>query len=127
MKKSILFLLFAFLLHADNSYYEKGDLVQLQKMNTPRDANSSATHYYMDTNGHKMGVTDELLVQCKVGINCTNLLAQFKLTNISKLSDTIFVVKINALDDIFSVSRKLFESGAVTFAHPNFIKERKLR
>jgi len=113
--------------YASESYYENGKLVELQNTYSSRSFNDSSIKYYKTAAGKKVGITDQLLVQCKKSVNCPNLLDTFNLSNYSKLSDDIFIVKIENRDNIFSVSRALFESGMVEFAHPNFIKARKKR
>lgn len=125
--KKLIILLFAILLNADSSYYDRGELVELQKMKVLRTADSNGIEYFKTRSGQKIGITDEILIQCKVGIDCIALLNQFNLSNVSKVTDTIIVVKITDYDNIFSLSRELYESGKVEFAHPNFIKERRLR
>ncbi len=113
--------------YANDSYYSNGQLVELQNIHSSRSASGSYIDYYKTANGQKVGITDDILVQCKEEVNCTQLLNQFNLTNYTKLTDKIFIIKIQDYDNIFSVSRALFESQKVKFAHPNFIKERKQR
>ncbi len=127
MKKLLVLSLFALLLNADSSYYEKGELVELQKINESRNLDDKAFDYFTNRNGKKVGLSDELLVQCKESIDCKVLLSKFNLSEISQITDTIFVIKIKNQDNIFLLSRELFESGDVEFAHPNFLKERRLR
>jgi len=140
MKIILLMLLSIFSLsYANESYYENGKLVELHNIYSSSDANDSSIKYYKkDFNtspikyyktvtGKKVGVTDQLLVQCIESVNCPELLDTFNLSNYSKLSNTIFIVKIKNGDNIFSVSKALFESKEVEFAHPNFIKEKRKR
>jgi len=113
--------------YADESYYKNGKLVELQNTHISRSSNHSSTSYYKTASGKSVGVTDQLLVQCKRSVSCPKLLATFDLLNYSKLSDTIFVVKVENGDNVFSVSRALFESNKVLFSHPDFTKERRKR
>ena len=113
--------------YANESYYKNGKLIKLQNIYISRSINRSGIDYYKTANGQKVGITDEILVQCKEGISCSKLLHDFNLKSYSKLTDRIFIVKIEDYDSIFDISRKLFESGNVEFAHPNFIKERQRR
>ena len=125
--------------YANESYYKNGKLVELQNIYSSsdfnnssikhykQDSNSSSIKYYKTLTGNKVGITDQVLVQCSESVNCPELLDNFNLSNYSKLSDKIFVVKIENGDNVFSISRLLFESTKVEFAHPNFIKERKRR
>jgi len=129
MEKLLLLAAFTSLVNADNSYYVKGELVELQKMATERSiaVNENSLEYFTTKSGKKLAITDEILTKCKVGIDCMELFSKFNLKNISQISDTIFVIKIEDYNNIFSLSRELYESGDVEFAHPNFIKERRLR
>lgn len=77
--------------------------------------------------GQKIGVTDEILIQCKKEFSCLALFSKFNIINYSQLTDKIFIIKIEDYDNVFSLSRRLFETGKVEFSHPNFIKERKKR
>lgn len=113
--------------YANASYYENGKLVELENIHSSRSVNGSYIEYYKNANGQKVGITDDILVQCNEGVDCPSVLNQFNLTDYKKLTDKIFVVKIQDYDNIFSVSRALFESKKVKFAHPNFIKERQRR
>ena len=140
MKIILLILLGLFSIsYANESYYKNGKLVELQNIYSSSEANDLSIKYYKKSfndlpikyyktvTGNKVGVTDQLLVQCSKSINCPELLDTFDLLNYSKLSDTIFIVTIENGDDIFSVSKSLFESKKVEFAHPNFIKEKRRR
>ena len=113
--------------YANESYYKNGKLVELQNTHSKRSFSDSSINYYKTVSGKKVGVTNQLLVQCKASVNCTELLYSFSLVNHAKLSDKIFVIKIENGDNIFSVSRALFESKKVEFSHPDFIKERRKR
>jgi len=90
-------------------------------------SNDTGLEYFTTKHGQKIGITDEILIKCKDGIDCTELLSRFNLEGVSKITDTIFLVKISDTNDMFSLSRELFETGDVEFAHPNFVKERRLR
>ncbi len=127
MKRLALLMMTAILANAESSFYERGELTQLEKITSSRSADNSGIEYYKTQNGQKVGITDEILVKCKSGIDCNALLAKFNLTDISNVTETILLVKIKEYDDIFSVCRELFESEKVEFAHPNFIKQRRLR
>ncbi len=122
--------------HANESYYKNGKLVELKNIysfigvnDSPikHSKSKSSIKYYKTITGKKVGVTNQLLVKCKELVNCPMLLDTFNLLNYSKLSDTIFIVTIKKGGNVFSVSRTLFESTEVEFAHPNFVKERRKR
>jgi hypothetical protein len=127
MKKAMLLLSFALLLGANESYYDRGELVELKEVLTTRSIGTKEVKSFLTPSGQKVGITNDILVKCKVGVNCEDLFSQFNQANVSKLTDTIFVIKVENYDQIFSLSRDLYNSGKVEFAHPNFIKERILR
>ena len=127
MKIILIFLSIFSLSYANESYYKNGKLVELQNIHASRSLHNSSINYYKTTAGKKVGITDELLVQCKASVDCPKLFNTFNLSNYSKLSDTIFVVNVENGDNVFSLSRALFETGKLEFAHPNFIKERRKR
>ena len=127
MKKIIIFLIYILSLSAGESYYERGKLINLQELHTFRDNVSSEIKFFKTPSGQKLGITDEILVKCKDGIDCRSLLNRFFLRDITNVTDTIYSVKIIDYDTIFSLSRELFESGDVEFAHPNFIKQKRKR
>lgn len=127
MRISVLLSLFILLLNADSTYYENGKLVELQKINELRSVNGNSVEYFKTRSGQRIGITDEILIQCKVGIDCRTLLNQFGLDDVSNVTDRIFLIKVKDYDNIFLLSRELYESNKVEFAHPNFVKERRLR
>ncbi len=129
MKKLIglLFLGLLCVVMANESYYKNGKLVELINTHNIRATTGVDVNYYKTQKGKKVGIRDQILVQCKENIDCEKLLKSYKLFNYRKITQKIFVVKIENYDEIFLLSRKLFESGDVQFAHPNFIKERKKR
>lgn len=131
MKKLIILLTFTSIVSAGSTYYKKGKLVELQRINVARsiDTNYNRKHlkFFRTQNGKKIGVTDEILVKCKDGVNCKEFLSQLNLKDILKLSSTIFEIKVDNNDNVFSVSRELYETGKVKFAHPNFVKKKRLR
>jgi len=127
MKILLMFLGIFSISYTNESYYKNGKLVVLQNIHSIRSFNDSSIKYYKTVSGNKVGITNQLLVQCKESVNCPKLLDTFNLLSYSKLSDKIFIVKIENRDDIFFISRALFESNKVAFAHPNFIKKRRKR
>jgi hypothetical protein len=129
MIKTIILMLLAIvsLSSANEIYYKDGKLVTLQNLHLSRSVNNSYVNFYKNEHGQKIGITDEILIQCKEGVSCLKLFNKMSITNYSKLTDKIFIVKVEDYDNIFSLSRELYESGEVEFAHPNFIQEKKRR
>ncbi len=126
-KKIILIIGFIATLSANDSYYKNGKLVELKNLHTARSLNNLDINYFKTEYGQKVGITDEILMQCKDGVNCRKVLKDFNIIDYTNLTDKIYVIKIHDYDTVFSLSRKLFESGNVEYAHPNFIKKRTKR
>jgi hypothetical protein len=128
MKKQIVLSLLALTIVgcANDFYYENGKKVEVTKLKEKRN-NRSETTYYKTSSGHKVGVTDEILVQCSASKDCEKVLEKYKLSAVSRLSDEIFLVKITKDKNIFEISQKLYEDANITSAHPNFLKTKKRR
>lgn len=133
MKKAVISSLFALsiLSVAADFYYENGQKVEVSKLYEKRSVEQNASikkvTYYKTSKGHKVGVLNEILVQCKTGINCKELLNKYDIASVTALSDTIFLVNIATDQNVFEISQKLYEDKDVELAHPNFVKEKKRR
>ena len=125
MKKIALIMLFAISLQAADFYYEYGKKVMIVKTYEGRDA--KGVKYYKNSLGKKIGVKDEIIVQCKEGISCRENLGKYPVGEVSRLSDRMLLVKVPKDENIFELSQKLYEDDSIAFAHPNFIKERSRR
>jgi len=113
------------LLMGGSSYYKDGVLVELDNLSNNRSFNK--VNYFQTKEGIKMGTTDEIILKCKIDIDCKKLLRSFNIKSSRNLTNTILVLKVNDGANVFDISRKLFETGLVEYAHPNFIKKRKMR
>ena len=112
-------------LHSAEYYYEYDKKVTMVKLHEQR-SNADVT-YYEDMYGNKIGVKNEIILKCKDENRCMKLLKTYDLSNITKLSDTLFLLKLPRDTNIFELSRRLYKEDSIVFAHPNFIKERKRR
>jgi len=128
MKRITLSLLFTsvLLLQASEFYYahdKKEKVTELkEKCNTTK-----GIKYYQTAQGKEVGVTDEIIVQCKEATTCFKLLKDQGFTHVSKLSPILFLVKVAKDENVFVVSQKLYEQSEIILAHPNFIKQRTRR
>jgi len=141
MKKQIALLLIALSLSAgaNEYYYKHGQKVELTKLAEKRLDTTKMIKYYITKRGNKLGVTNEVIVQCKADVNCTSVLNAYSLETVSKLSkislvkevsklsETLFLVKIKKDENIFKVSQELYNNKDIVLAHPNFIKTIKKR
>ena len=121
--KKILLLLFSLVLCANESYYDRGVLVELKSVDKARALGSSASNSFETSSGVSVSVKNEVLVKCKEGVKCMDLLESYNPLEIKKVTDTIYMLSIASSESVFALSRKLYESGAVLFAHPNFTKK----
>jgi len=134
MRKEIILGLIALTLvgEATDFYYENGkkiEVVSLEKSKKQeKPDNSLKVVYYKTSHGHKVGVKNDILVECNEGVNCTKVLASYDdLLSTHSLSETIFVVTIAKDKNIFEFAQKLYMDKDIAIAHPNFRKKRKKR
>jgi len=126
MKK--LFILFiGALLYADEFYYEYGKKVylekaptQIQRGHTHLEDATYATRYYVTKNGQKVGVNNEIIIKCKVS-SCTDTIKnKYNVKSIEKIADKYYVVVLNNIDKVFSMSRDFYQESDIEISHPNF-------
>jgi hypothetical protein len=129
MKNKIMLIVLGLSLSACASeyYYEYGKKITVTKSYEQRAINNNNITYYTTQNGQKVGVTNEIIVQCEANIDCKTTLEKYNLQNISNLSDKLFLVKINNSENIFETSQQLYNNKDIKLAHPNFIKTKKRR
>ncbi len=128
MKRITLSLLFTsvLLLQASEFYYAHDKKMKVTELKEKR-YTADGIRYFQTAQGKKIGVTDEIIVQCKESVNCFELLKDQGFSSISKLSSTLFLVKVAKDENIFTISQKLYEQSEIILAHPNFIKQRQRR
>lgn len=129
MKKSLILLVLGLVLSAcaNDYYYDHGEKIEVSKLKETRVSKENNISYYMTSKGHKVGVSNEIIVQCEKNVDCLNVLKKYNLTHISKLSDTLFLIKLVKGEDVFKLSQKLYHDNDIKLAHPNFIKNRVMR
>jgi len=123
----LIVLFYVNILDATESYYKNGKIIEVEKLHSNRSSNNSNINYYKTSTGNKIGVKKELIIECKETSTCPTFLESHNLMNYSNLSDTIYIVKIENGENIFNISKILYETGKVNFVHPNFIKTRRKR
>lgn len=127
MKRMALLAIFTISLFGGDDYYTQyGKKVQVakivQKQALSRDMAGENVEYYMTSHGKKVGVTNEIIVKCRLGVDCAEIFKSFSLSDASNLSDSLYFVKIPDGENVFTISNRLSENPNVEFAHPNFIK-----
>ena len=111
---------------ASNFYYEEGEKIEVIQLKEKRSSIDNVT-YYKTSKGYKVGVNNEILLQCVEATDCKEILSKYALISITSLSDKILLVKVSEDENVFEMSQKLYEDKSIEFAHPNFIKVRKRR
>lgn len=132
MKNKIMisFLGLSLLGYANEFYYEKGKKVELTEITSDahqKVQNTEAIRYYKTERGQTVGVTQDILVECKEGVECRKVLSEYEMLEVRSLTDSIYIVTIAKDQNVFVMSQKLYENSNVKMAHPNFIKEKKRR
>ena len=116
---------------ASDFYYENGQKVEVLKIESnevqQKKTDNDAVKYYQTSKGHKVGVKNDILVECKEKVNCREVLSSYPLISIKALSETIFLVEVAKDKNVFEVSQKIYEDVNVKIAHPNFRKEKRRR
>lgn len=70
---------------------------------------------------------NEVLLKCKSKIDCEKVLIKHNLKNSSKLTDTIYLIKLDDNKDAKDISKILKNDSDIEYAHPNYIKTKKRR
>jgi hypothetical protein len=116
--------------YASEFYYENGKKVTMTEIASEGNQKiqaEDAVRYYKTDKGHKLGVKQDILVECKEGVDCQKVLSKYETVSINALTDSIFIVKVAKDENVFVFSQKLYENSDIKIAHPNFIKEKKRR
>ena len=125
-KKIVISLIyFTFLLNASDFYYENGNIIEVTKISKLR--NNSEIKYYMTSRGDKIGVKNDILIECVEDINCSKVLSKYDILSFKNITDTIYLLKIDKSKNIFEFTQKLYLDNNIKIAHPNFRKDRKWR
>jgi len=115
---------------ASEFYYENGKKVHLTEMSTEGNhkvTSEEGVRYYETDTGHKVGVKQDILVECQEGVACEKVLSNYETLSIKALTDSIYLVTIAKDENVFVFSQKLYEDADIQIAHPNFMKEKKRR
>jgi hypothetical protein len=133
MKKQIIisFLGLTLLTNAGEFYYSNGNKVELSKVEVSQTIGSrmlnSRTKYYKTATGKSIGVRDDILVECVANKDCREVLSKYEITEISQLTDSIYIIKISSDKNVFEFAQKLYGDNNIKIAHPNLRKIRNRR
>ncbi len=132
MKMYCLILLSTFIVSAQ-SYYEGGELRELTPEATPQfvvkssQRSNTDVKWFRTETGLRVGVTESILVQWKKGADSEAVLSECGVMIFEKMTKTIWKLSVPTGANVFELSQTLYENEATIFAHPNMIRERKLR
>jgi hypothetical protein len=133
MKKQIIisFLGLTLLINAGEFYYSNGNKVELSKVEVSQTIGSrmlnSRTKYYKTATGKSIGVRDDILIECVANKDCKEVLSKYEITEISQLTDSIYIIKISSDKNVFEFAQKLYGDNNIKIAHPNLRKIRNRR
>ncbi len=132
MLKSILLLLSLLLsgseLFAQTYYYAFGKKVLLEPLHEHRSLNNDTNiTYYKTASGRKIGVKNEVIIGCKIFRECKPLLEKYPILSIKKLSDRLYLLKLQKDTDPFEIANALYHEEMIFLSHPNLVTQRRRR
>ena len=133
MKKQIIISLLGLtmLTNASEFYYANGEKVELTQIEVTETVGkrvlNSRTKYYKTATGKSVGVRNDILVECVSDKDCEKVLSKYETTDVSQLSDSIYIVKIALDKNIFAFAQKLYDDSDIKIAHPNLRKIKSRR
>ena len=129
MKKKLILTLVAISLnaYANDYFYEYGKKIKLIKLSQQRTTQEKKADYYQTEFGHRVGIKNEIIVQCKESTNCVKTLKKYDLLQITKLSNQLFLVTLDNSKNVLNISQQLHNDTNIQFAHPNFIRTKRRR
>ena len=119
--------LFSLSCFSSDYFYNKGEKIAVTKLNEIRTLRDKDIHYYQTSRGEKIGVSNDIILECHKNTECQNVLKDFGFLMIQNITDVIYVVTLKDKENIFEISSKLYEHKEIKYAHPNFIKTRTKR
>ena len=108
-------------------YYAFGKKIPLTPLHEGRSVYQNNISWYRLPDGAKVGVKPEVIIGCNVWDKCKTILEKYPVEKIEKLSEKLYLLKLEPNSDAITIANELYLHEAITLAHPNFIRERKLR
>ncbi len=136
MKKR--FVIFALLLssaYCSEYFYENGELQVLTPVSANstansmqvRSINSDEVQWYRTANGHEVGVDQEIVVKWSDRSAAESVLKEFGLVIEENLTSSITLIVVPDGQNVFEISRALYENSATEYSQPNMISPRSMR
>jgi len=124
MKAIVVLVIFALInLFAGSAcYYKFGKKVCLKHINKI-ERSISNMDYYQNKNGVVVGVSNKLIVKLKQGKNIDDILTKFNLSLEKNLGKDLYLLKTFDKNETVDMASKLYESGLVKYAQPDFSRK----
>ena len=118
----------------DNFFYQNNEKIKLTPI-TPLirssfpDNNAQTTEYYTTEQGQKVGIYNKILVKFKPeqDIDPQLLLAPYDVSIEKSLGNLLYLLVVPTNDLTLGIANRLAEQDFIEYAHPDFIKQRRVR
>ncbi len=104
----------------DSFYYSGGKKHFLNAKKELRSTLNKDMLFYKDQFGKDIGIDDQLIVSFKDISIKSEIESRYNLTMVERLTDNMYLYRVDNMDKTLSVSNKIYEESGVKFAHPNF-------
>lgn len=108
-------------------YYENGKKIELVKVSESRNINGESLKTYKTQFGREVIVQDKIILQMNDGFSLNEIIKKFPVEIADTTISKIKLLAVKPGNDIFKVARDLYEDSSVKFAHPDLIRERRVR
>lgn len=126
-RAALLFLLMAFTLYAKTPFYYSGKAkVTLTPIKT-LNRSLGGYDFYTDQRGSRLGVSKAILLGLSDASYLDTLLEEFHARFIKDLGSGIYLIEVDDKQQTIDVANALHEREGVLFAHPDFLKQRRVR
>ncbi len=120
-------LLFLNACSSDYYYYDHGKKVRLTRLHETTTIGDKPVTWYKRPDGKRVGVRNELIVQCRKGVDCPKHLAKYHPKSVSPLSDTLWLIGTASQHRLFEIADQLRHDPDIRLAEPNLVRKKYLR
>ena len=84
--------------------------------------------FIVSLSAEELNFNNQILLKCNQNILCKEyIIKKYLFNNISKLTNTIYVVTLKNKNNIQNIANELQNDNNIIYAHPNYIKVIKRR
>lgn len=111
-----------------NGRFCKSDAIQKLSAEKRNSNAKTRSTVFATSTGDLRGLTNQVIFKVKYGVSATDLMKSLSInyTNIKIQNYGFCEITVSENSDVFAISQKIYESGLVDFANPNFISKVKL-